>query len=234
MFLGPPNAGKSTLFNAVAGSARAIVTDTAGTTRDTLDAAIDLDGIPLEIVDTAGLRETGDEVERIGVARAREAAREADAVVYVFDASKGWTAEDEKALAEVIHGGARPLVVANKIDLAPASPSGRAGPARECLSLCGLAPDAGASLRSRISAMLEPGPPAECTSRLLGSARQRDLAVRAATCAREAHRGLAAGESPEYPAAQLDEALAAMADLFGETTPEDVLRRIFSSFCIGK
>jgi tRNA modification GTPase len=230
VFLGPPNAGKSTLFYALAGSARAIVTDTPGTTRDTLDAAIDLDGIPLEIVDTAGLRETGDEVERIGVARAREAARDADAVVYVFDASKGWTAEDERALTGI--NGARALVVANKIDLAPNATAFASS--RDQLPLCGLAPDAGASLRSRISAMLEPGPPAECTSRLLGSARQRDLAVRAATCAREAHRGLAAGESPEYPAAQLDEALAAMADLFGETTPEDVLRRIFSSFCIGK
>ncbi len=227
VFLGPPNAGKSTLFNALAGTARAIVTDVPGTTRDTLDAAIDVEGVPVEIVDTAGLRETGDEVERLGVARARDAGVNADAVLYVIDAARGWTPEDESALRET--GCARTLVIANKIDLAPGAnvPPG-------ALPLCGISPDAGAALRSRISTLLDLGPPPEVTSRVLGSARQRDLAVRAAAAARLAHRGLSAGESPEYPAAQLDESLAAMADLFGETTAEDVLRRIFSTFCIGK
>ncbi|MDQ6891639.1 MAG: tRNA uridine-5-carboxymethylaminomethyl(34) synthesis GTPase MnmE [Acidobacteriota bacterium] len=227
VFLGPPNAGKSTLFNALAGTARAIVTDTPGTTRDTLDAAIDVEGVPVEIVDTAGLRDTRDEVERIGVARARDAGVNADAVLYVFDAGRGWSAEDERALRET--GCARTLVIANKIDLAPGA---EVPPA--ALPLCGLASGAGAALRASILALLDLGPPPEATSRLLGSARQRDLARGAAAAARNAHRGLSAAESPEYPAAQLDEALAAMADLFGETTTEDVLRRIFSTFCIGK
>jgi len=235
VFLGPPNAGKSTLFNALAGTARAIVTDTPGTTRDTLDAAIDVEGVPVEIVDTAGLRETGDEVERIGVARARDAGVNADAVLYVFDAARGWSAEDERTLGEI--GCARTLVIANKIDLAADAGSPAGAPPKlpaGALPLCGLSSGAGAALRSRISALLDLGPPPEATSRLLGSARQRDLARRAAAAARSAHHGLSAGESPEYPAARLDEALAAMADLFGETTPEDVLRRIFSTFCIGK
>ena len=227
VFLGPPNAGKSTLFNALLGCARAIVTDMPGTTRDTLDAAIDLDGVPVEVVDTAGLRDTGDEVERIGVARAREAAAGADAVLYVIDVSRGWSDADAAALREI--GNARRLIVANKIDLAPggAVPPG-------ALPLCGVSPGAGATLRANIAALLELGPPPEATSRMLGSARQRDLAVRAAAAAREAHRGLCAGDSPEYPASQLDEALGALADLFGETTPEEILQRIFSTFCVGK
>jgi len=87
--LGRPNAGKSTLFNALVGSARAIVTDVPGTTRDTLEGAIDVAGIPIELVDTAGLRETEDPVEKIGVARAREAGRGSDAVLYVIDAGQG-------------------------------------------------------------------------------------------------------------------------------------------------
>ncbi|HEY6050940.1 MAG TPA: tRNA uridine-5-carboxymethylaminomethyl(34) synthesis GTPase MnmE [Thermoanaerobaculia bacterium] len=229
VFLGPPNAGKSTLFNALAGTARAIVTEIPGTTRDTLDAAIDVEGVPVEIVDTAGLRETGDEVERLGVARARAAAADGDAILYVFDAARGFTPEDENALREIAADGGRTLVMANKIDVAPdaAVPPG-------ALPLCGLAPGAGTTLRAGISSLLDLGPPPEAMSRLLGSARQRDLARRAAAAARDAHRGLSAGESPEYPAARLDEGLAAMADLFGETTPEDVLRAIFSTFCIGK
>ena len=100
--LGRPNAGKSTLFNALAGSARAIVTEIPGTTRDALEAVVDIRGVPVTVVDTAGLRASEDPVEKIGVARAREEAARADAALYVFDASSGFDAEDARAF-----GGAR-------------------------------------------------------------------------------------------------------------------------------
>ena len=227
VLLGPPNAGKSTLFNALVGSDRAIVTEVPGTTRDTLDAAIDVEGVPVSLVDTAGLRDTAERVERIGVERARAAAAEADAVLFVFDAAEGWPSGADAALAEV--GGPRVLRVANKIDTA----GGRVAPAG-ALPLCGLAPDAGDTLRDALAVLLEAGPPGETLSECVGSARQRDLVARAHRSAADALAALARGESPEYPAAHLDEAIAALADLFGETTPEDVLRRIFSTFCIGK
>ena len=228
--LGRPNAGKSTLFNALAGKDRAIVTDIAGTTRDTLEATIDLDGVPVEIVDTAGLRSTRDPVERLGVDRARAAGATADAVVYVFDAGAGWTAEDSEGISPLDSGSV--LLAANKIDTAPGVPD--RPPGFPFVTLCGISPAAGESLRAAIGELLGAGPPAESHSAILGSARQRDAVRRACAAAREADAGLSAGDSPEYVVAHVHDALDALADLVGETTADDVLDRIFSSFCIGK
>lgn len=228
--LGRPNAGKSTLFNALAGSERAIVTDIPGTTRDTLEATIDVGGVPVEIVDTAGLRPTEDPVERLGVRRAREAGAAADAVVYVFDAGAGWTTEDAAVVASL--GSDRILVVANKIDTA-AGPVEAPGAFR-CVSVCGLSADAGAVLRGALLTLVDGGPPAEAHSAILGAARQRDAVRRASRSAEGALAALTGGDSPEYAATHVHDALDALADLVGETTAEDVLDRIFSSFCIGK
>ena len=148
VILGRPNAGKSTLFNALVGSARAIVTDVPGTTRDTLHETLDIRGIPVELVDTAGLRQTEDSVERIGVERAREAARSADMVLYVFDAGLGWTEEDASALAAL--NGAVCAIVANKIDLAAGASGGPEG----AVPLCGVAAGAGDQLRALLEGSL--------------------------------------------------------------------------------
>jgi tRNA modification GTPase len=251
--LGRPNAGKSTLFNALLGTERAIVTDVPGTTRDTLEATLDVRGIPVELVDTAGLRETQEEVERIGVARARDEGERAAAVLYVYDASEGWAAEDRDALAAL--DGKPVAIVANKIDRlrelsrgqvprgsAPAAiqsprgqiPKGSAPAAVHCLELCGLSPDAGPKLRDLLERTVASDLASDSASEVLGSVRQRDLVVRAATAAGAALAALARGDSPEYAATHVDSALAALADVFGETTSEDVLQRIFSTFCIGK
>lgn len=229
VLVGPPNAGKSTLFNALLGGARAIVTDIPGTTRDVLEGGLDVGGIPVTLVDTAGLRESADPIERIGVARAREQAELADAVVYVADASRGWNGGDAAAVAAC---GDRPIVlVANKSDLGGPEP-GDFPP--EAARLCGTAPDAGPLLRSLLERALAPAIPTEETSEVLGSLRQRDLLERARAATDDAARSLEAGESPEYGASRLDAALSALADVLGETTPEEILARIFSSFCIGK
>jgi tRNA modification GTPase len=228
--LGRPNAGKSTLFNALVGSARAIVTEVPGTTRDTLHAAVDVEGIPVELVDTAGLRETDDAVEKIGVLRAWEAGQSSDLVLYVFDAARGWNGEDAAALARL--EGKPAVVVANKSDLlAGASPAGAPGGA---IALSGLSPEAGSILHEVLSERLAGGVSTDLASEVLATLRQRDLVLRARAAAAETLSSLASGESPEYAATHLDAALDALADLAGETTPEDVLREIFSTFCIGK
>lgn len=227
--LGAPNAGKSTLFNALAGSARAIVTDVPGTTRDTIDVTVDVGGVPVAVVDTAGLRPSDDPVERIGIMRARDAADAADAVIYVYDMGRGWGAEDEAERARL--AGRPVVVVANKADLA--APGREVARAAGDNPFCGLAPDAGA----RLHALLAQAIGARVTdsdSEVLSSLRQKDLVTRARDAAADGERALAEGVPPEYVAAHVGEALAALADLCGETTPEDVLRVIFERFCIGK
>jgi tRNA modification GTPase len=227
--LGRPNAGKSTLFNAMVGSERAIVTEIPGTTRDTLEATLDLRGVPVTLVDTAGLCDTRDVVESIGVLRARKEAARADAVVYVFDASEGLQVEDERELAD--SESPLRLLVANKADRVSASGVGL--PAGAML-LCGLSPDAGRVLRETLSGAIASGVSTDATSEVLGSLRQRDLVLRAGAAAEAAIDALDAGSSPEYAASHCAEALDALADLTGETTSEDVLARLFETFCIGK
>ena len=229
--LGLPNAGKSTLFNALVGSGRAIVTEVPGTTRDTLDATIDVEGIPVDLVDTAGLRETGDVVERIGVERARAEGERADAVIYVYDVARGWQAEDEAAVQS--WNGKPRLVVANKIDRLEAGRKGAPAP-DGAEPICGLAPEAGARLQALLAERITSGISTEAASDVLSSARQRDLVLRARDAAAEASEALSRRVPPEYAATHVHAALDALADLCGETTSEDVLRRIFASFCIGK
>jgi len=228
--LGRPNAGKSTLFNALLGTARAIVTDVPGTTRDTLHATVDIGGIPVELVDTAGLRKTEDAVERIGVARAREAGESADLVLYVFDAGLGWSGEDDGALAAL--DGKRIVVLANKSDTVAGGVGAGAPAGAEPLS--GISPEAGPRLARILADTLAGGVSTDLASEVLGSLRQRDCVLRAGAAATAARASLGLGESPEYAATHLHAAIDALADLAGETTPEDVLREIFSAFCIGK
>jgi tRNA modification GTPase len=228
--LGRPNAGKSTLFNALVGSARAIVTEIPGTTRDTLEAVIDVAGIPVTVVDTAGLREADNVVERLGVERAREESRKADVILYVLDASHGETSEDRAALEGI---GDKPVLrIANKIDRA--TPGEAAASSAGALPVCGLAADAGQRLRNLLAQEISAHIDTETSSEVLASLRQRELVERARASAAGALDALARGESPEYAAAHVHEAIDALADFFGETTAEDILQRIFSTFCIGK
>ena len=226
--LGRPNAGKSTLFNALAGSSRAIVTDVPGTTRDALEVEIDLGGIPVTVVDTAGLRETEDLVESLGVARARAEAERSDAILYVYDAAQGLSPAEE---TEIARWEKPRVVVANKIDRAVLA-AGALAPDAE--PLCGLSDDAGEKLRGWLSDCVSAGVSVEESSEVLASLRQRDLALRARDAASQARVSLARGDSPEYAASHCTDALAAFTDLVGETTAEDVLARVFATFCIGK
>jgi tRNA modification GTPase len=228
--LGRPNAGKSTIFNALVGSPRAIVTDIPGTTRDSIDAMLDVSGVPVTLVDTAGLRATEDRVESIGVSRAREEAGRADAVLYVFDAAAGLCEEDRAALSSFAADQKPVLLVANKVDTV----SPEFAPPDGATPLCGVAPEAALRLHELLAERLFPGLSLEAADEVLGNARQRDLVLRARLTAGDALEALRRGDSPEYAAAHVDSALAALADVFGETTAEDVLQRIFATFCIGK
>jgi len=222
---GPPNAGKSTIFNCLLGSDRAIVSPHPGTTRDTIEADVEIGGLPIRLVDTAGMRAAGDAVEAEGVARARRAVDEADLTVYVHDASTPWGDEERSAWDRI--SGARRLLVFNKTDVAPAPASGPA------VGLCALAPEAGSVVAEAIRRALAADYPADAAGEIV-SLRQRDLLERAGAAAARAGEQLARGERAEIAILAVEDALAAIAEIAGESTTEEVLDRVFASFCIGK
>jgi len=226
--VGKPNAGKSSLFNRLVERERAIVTATPGTTRDVIAERIALHGVPVELLDTAGLRETDDEAERMGVARSREAIAEADAVLMVVDASS--TDSVDAALEEALQG--RPVVIArNKSDLhARQTSSNAAWPEVQTSAVTG---EGIADLREALWSLVSGGAH-RANGATLTSLRQRDAVERSVLALQRAQSAATAQTPHEMVLLDLYEALRALDELTGETTADDVLNLIFSTFCIGK
>ncbi len=231
--VGRPNVGKSSLFNALIRDARAIVTPHAGTTRDRLDETVNIAGVPVRLSDTAGVREADDEIERIGVDRARDALKAADAALLVIDASVPITGED-LALADEVFALAVPCVlVLNKCDLipAPAIPEW-SGKAVESVQTAAPLDQGIQSLEDAIGrTLIGPSAPAPGQA-VITRAHQQD-SLRRATQALERLLGNY-DASPEFLALDLREALNALGEITGETTTEDILDLVFGEFCIGK
>jgi len=232
--LGRPNAGKSTLFNALVGSDRAIVAATPGTTRDAITETVEIAGESVTLVDTAGLRDATEEVERIGVDVATRAGENADLVVYVVDAHAGRNEEDERFLRK--GRGEAALVVLTKADLvAPAPP---AFPFKEDLSSSSselsVSAVTGAGLDSLRDAMAARLGLVEAEGELLVLARHKEALEEAARLLGEAAALAADGRDAELVAARAREGLVALGAITGETATEDLLDRIFSTFCVGK
>jgi tRNA modification GTPase len=229
VIVGRPNVGKSSLFNALVGYARAIVTTVPGTTRDALQERIDLGGVPVEVSDTAGWRDTVDEVEREGVARARSLAADADGVLVVVDGSRPPTREDE-AVWHAVEGRPRWLVV-NKADLMPepwASPWAPDGPDAVISARTGAGID---GLRDVLSAAIGCGAwEPETVTRV----RHAHLLRETLTAVARAQRAAADGATEEFVAADVRAALVALEEIQGRVTPDAVLDGIFNRFCIGK
>lgn len=225
---GQPNVGKSTLLNRLAGAERAIVTDIAGTTRDVLREDIVLDGLPLTVVDTAGLRESSDPVEREGVRRAWRAAEQAEAILFVVDDRDN---AGDQSLLEKLPQGIPVLVIRNKCDLSGAPPTRAIARDRVTLRLSA---QTGAGIDLLIAELKNVAGIA--TTQGLFSARSRhvDALRRTREHVQAAQRSLAAGATAELAAEDLRLAQRALGEIVGEVTSEDLLGEIFSRFCIGK
>ena len=244
--VGRPNVGKSSLFNRLLNEDRAIVTATPGTTRDLVSESAAIEGIPLRFVDTAGIRETTDEVETLGVKKSFEAVADSDLRLLVVDASEGWTAEDAKLFARLRPLGAL-LVAANKSDLehrlTPAeleralsdSSAGHEAVARpQVVWTSALTGDGLAELRTRILEVAAPARDLAPDGQFITNLRHQQLIQQSLESLVGARKAAVEKVPHEMLLLDLYDALHALDVLTGVTTVEDVLGVIFSTFCVGK
>ncbi len=231
--IGRPNVGKSTLLNALLGEERALVTSVPGTTRDSVEEIINLDGIPLRLIDTAGLRETEDEVEKLGVDRTLKLLERSDLILAVLDSTTGFTVEDEKMLATI--PPEKSLVIVNKIDLEEKIDLSRVKghfPEEEILFISAREGQGLGNVREAIR------------KRIIGTADKEGIWVSnlrheralkdALKSVKAAREGWQQGITMDLVVVDIRGALHHLGQITGETISQDISREIFSRFCIGK
>lgn len=226
---GRPNAGKSSLLNALLGYDRAIVTAIPGTTRDTIEEKLRIGRLTLRLIDTAGIRDTDDEVERLGVERSRAAMSKAELVIAVVDGSGEITDEDRKVIAQA-EAAPKGIVVLSKRDIA--EPDAEITTALPVVSLSSVTGD-GMDELERVIAEQFPLPEVPA-GEILTNVRQADAVKRAIEYMRSALDAMRAGMTPDIVLTEMEGAMSALGELSGRTVREDVTNRIFQRFCVGK
>ena len=232
--VGRPNVGKSSLFNALLGHDRAIVTEVAGTTRDQLHEKLVIENIPVSLIDTAGLRETNDAVESIGVERSKRAMVDADIVIVLLDGSQNLNIEDYEALKNT--DDLNRIIAINKIDLKSPDDDFLLQISESESQIIKVSAKTGEGLNELQKAIVEPFHPQdiEVSGFLISDARHNDLLLRAESEIINSIDLLSQKMSEEIVLIGLHNALRYLGQITGETTTEDMLTRIFSTFCIGK
>jgi tRNA modification GTPase len=232
--VGRPNAGKSSLMNQLLKFERAIVTEIAGTTRDSLEELLDLNGVPVVLIDTAGIRHTDDTVEKIGIERSRKAVTESDLVLFVVDLTAGFD-ESEREILNVI--GARPFIlIGNKVDVAKNNGHFEESKSSNCVGSLNISAVTGQGVDS-VAGQVESWVFGESSLRN-GQAslnqRQAELCRRAAEALAHVEATLASGLPQDCLATDLKTAVDALSEVCGESVSEEVIHQVFANFCIGK
>ena len=242
VILGRPNVGKSSLLNALLEEDRALVTAIPGTTRDTIEEFINIKGMPVRIVDTAGIRQTIETVEEMGIQRARAKLADADLVLFILDATEPLTEEDQALYRSIKQHRKKQkvLLVLNKIDIVPGISPGqyRAGLGNEELvSVSAKLQTNITELKDRVFSLItgpQKGTGWDPGAEVVPNVRHKDALRKGLEACRRVKQGLDADISPDLLAIDIQSALDHLGDIVGETTAEDVLEMIFARFCIGK
>ncbi|MBQ7769477.1 MAG: tRNA uridine-5-carboxymethylaminomethyl(34) synthesis GTPase MnmE [Oscillospiraceae bacterium] len=228
--VGKPNVGKSSLLNALAGYDRVIVTEIAGTTRDTVEETVMLGSTRLRLIDTAGIRETQDKIEAIGVERSKAAVENADLVLFVCDGSKPLTEEDKEVI-DVCLDADNAIALINKSDLGSAvEPSDL--PFMQVIHISTKTGEGLDLLADAVDIMFANETP--CDGSILTNPRQFDAIRRAYEAMLSALQALKLGQTPDAVLTDVESAMEAMGEVTGRTVREDITARIFERFCVGK
>ena len=228
--VGKPNVGKSSLLNALAGYERVIVTEIAGTTRDTVEETVMLGNTRLRLIDTAGIRDTSDKIEAMGVERSKKEAESADLVIFVCDGSQPLTDEDRKVI-DVCLDMPNTIALINKSDLgAKVVPSDL--PFTTIIPICAKTGDGLAQLADAVDVMFAGNTP--CDGSILTNTRQYDAIRRAYEAMLQALQGLQLRLTPDAVLTDVEAAMEAIGEVTGATVREDITARIFERFCVGK
>ena len=228
--VGKPNVGKSSLLNALAGFDRAIVTDIPGTTRDTVEESVMLGATRLRLIDTAGIRDTADTVEAIGVERSRKAVESADLILLVCDGSKPLTSEDKEILG-LCRGKKKLIALLNKCDLGRAVEPEALG-LEHVIPICAKSGEGLDALSKCIDRLFAGDTP--CDGSILTNPREYDACRRGSLAIGRAIAGIEASLTPDAVLLDVEEAMEAMGEVTGATVREDITARIFERFCVGK
>ncbi len=228
--VGKPNVGKSSLLNALAGYERVIVTEIAGTTRDTVEESVMIGSTRVRLIDTAGIRDTEDRIEAMGVARSRQAVENADLVLFVCDGSQELTEEDRKIM-ELCCERENTVALINKTDLGSVVvPSDL--PFVNILNICASTGEGLEQLGDVVDLLFAGDTP--CDGSILTNARQFDAIRRSYDAMLRALQALKQGLTPDAALTDVEEAMQAMGEVTGATVREDITARIFERFCVGK
>ena len=227
---GKPNVGKSSLLNRLAGFDRVIVTDIPGTTRDTVEETVMLGSTRLRLIDTAGIRETSDQVEALGVARSKDAVDNADLVLFVCDGSQALNEEDRQVI-NICADKENAIALINKSDL-PQKVAPSDLPFMQVIPICAKTGEGLDLLEGVIEEMFPSGTP--CDGSILSNPRQYDALRRSYEAILAALQGLKLGMTPDAILTDVESAMEAMGEVTGATVRDDITARIFDRFCVGK